>query len=982
MITTKALRMPKRIGNWILGLLLLFFSFPSVAALPQLNFGYYVSPDYFEFESLTGRYSGFLFDYVESLSNYAGRRFIYKQCDFNHCTDFLTSGQVDVIPVVVSNKNQELPYDLVPTPVSKAAVFLGLRHGRASLYSSKPQRVGFVKSSQSEPKLRAALVEKGFRNIRNLEFVGFDDSSNMFESYKNGDLEGMVIEALRRSVNLPIVAELFDADVYLAVRKGNEALKIMLQNSMMRMHTSDPMLENILNSKYFLSGEPLILTDEELNYLNRRQVIKAVATSGQAPYSFFENGHHRGLIADIAKIFERDLGIKFEVLESQNEFEMNEMLSHGQADILFDLYSDYNCARLYNMRMTSPYLSVDYVPITRDGRIPEKPKVAVLYGTFFTSEYMEELYQRDNITYYSSLVDCLHAVASGSADVTFMKSLVAQTQIELSGHRGLRTSGTAVFSHQIAVGVNANRDPILVRILNKEIAHIDKRSLRMLSNEIEFESLRRGSLIDLVYSYPLRSIGIIAVPLLFIIALLTYLVFERRRSFRTIRRIYYTNVKTGLHNGRWFEERIPKVIEKLNSGVFVGTPFVMVLAIKHTDILEKNYESCHLLEAERNWIIKCRENFPWILECAVAVDLEGIYILGLLKQKALIESLMQDFERAEKLFAIGGVAVNIRTVCGICMLKSGTRTNMSNVIVSAQMARDDAMSRGQSYVVYTDALEQVKLKHKRIEDLMEKGLENNEFEVWIQPKYAIRSRRVIGGEALVRWRSPEMGFMQPGEFVPLFEKNAFVIELDYYMLSKVRTIQQARSRDGKLCVPISVNQSGLHFSEDNYLSRMKELADSIPLPDGLLELEVTESAFFDITSRDPHRNASNIMQKLREMGYTFSMDDFSKGYSSMSSLLMLPMDTVKIDMDMLNAAMASDRARTIFAGVVKLCKSVDMKVICEGVENAEQEKMLLSTGCNYGQGYMFSKPLPMNLFLNMLDRQQASLSRHQSQKMS
>ena len=102
----------------------------------------------------------------------------------------------------------------------------------------------------------------------------------------------------------------------------------------------------------------------------------------------------------------------------------------------------------------------------------------------------------------------------------------------------------------------------------------------------------------------------------------------------------------------------------------------------------------------------------------------------------------------------------------------------------------------------------------------------------------------------------------------------------------------------------------------------------------------------------------------------------------MSSLLMLPMDTVKIDMDMLNAAMASDRARKIFAGVVKLCKSVDMKVICEGVENAEQEEMLLSTGCNYGQGYMFSKPMPMNLFLNMLDRQQASLSRHQSQKMS
>ena len=117
------------------------------------------------------------------------------------------------------------------------------------------------------------------------------------------------------------------------------------------------------------------------------------------------------------------------------------------------------------------------------------------------------------------------------------------------------------------------------------------------------------------------------------------------------------------------------------------------------------------------------------------------------------------------------------------------------------------------------------------------------------------------------------------------------------------------------------------------------------------------------------------MNKLRDMGYTFSMDDFSKGYSSVSSLLMLPMDTVKIDMDMLNAAMRSERARNLFAGIVKLCRSVEIKVICEGVETPEQEQMLLSTGCNYGQGYAFSKPMPLTLFLNMLDRQQSASGR-------
>ncbi len=158
---------------------------------------------------------------------------------------------------------------------------------------------------------------------------------------------------------------------------------------------------------------------------------------------------------------------------------------------------------------------------------------------------------------------------------------------------------------------------------------------------------------------------------------------------------------------------------------------------------------------------------------------------------------------------------------------------------------------------------------------------------------------------------------------------------------------------------------------------MKSMVDKIPAPSGLVELEVTESAFFDINSKDPRRNAESIMNRLIDLGYTFSMDDFSKGYSSVSSLLMLPVDTVKIDMDMLNAAMKSTKARNIFTGVVKLCRSVDIKVICEGVEKPEQEKMLLESGCNFGQGYAFSKPMPMQLFLQMLDKQHAAATNRQ-----
>lgn len=958
-------------------LILLFLSVFKVNASESLVFGFYSSPDYFELESSSGRFSGFLFDYMEAMSNYSARRVEYQQCEINECMDFLTREQVDVIPVVISSHTRisEFPYEIIPVKIAKAAVFLGLRHGRASLYASNPQRVGYVRMCNDEQSIREALSQRGFKEVRNLVFEGYDSSSQMFEAYRQGTLEGMIIESMRRSVSLPIVAELYDADVYLAVKKGNETLKEQIINSINRMHASEPWLENILNIKYFLSGEPLILTDDELNFLNQRRVIRAVASSFQEPFSYFQNGRHKGLLSDITKIFEHDLGIKFEIIESENITDMFEMIANGQADVVIDLYSDYNWARQKNMRITSPFLDVDYVSVTRAGGMPEKPKIAAPYGYFFTAEYIEKRFPREDISYFSTIRDCVDAVANGVADVTFMKSLIAQTQIEDSGHRNLRTNGSVVFSRQIAMGISARCDPMLVRILNKEIAHLDKPNVRRLSNEIEFESMRRSNVLDLVYSYPLRSIGFISVPLVLIIAFMSYLMMDRRRALLSLKSVYYKNVMTGLHNTRWFEEQIPKIIDRTNLRSGPDEAFVMIVKIKHKELLVKNYEARHLSEGECKWIGKLHDTFPWIMEYAAASELEGIYILGILKQGMSFETLMQDFERADRLFAVSGVSVNIKTVAGICTLNLKTKISMQNAIVSAQMALDDASTKGLQYSVYNEKIEQIRVKHKRIEDLMDKALAENEFEVWIQPKYAIRSRRIIGGEALVRWRSPELGFMQPGEFVPLFEKNAFVIELDYYMLTKIREMQQSRSRDSKLCVPISVNQSGMHFSEDNYLNRMKSLVDKIPLPEGFVELEVTESAFFDINSKDPRRNAESIMNRLIDLGYTFSMDDFSKGYSSVSSLLMLPVDTVKIDMDMLNAAMKSEKARKIFTGVVRLCRSVDIKVICEGVESAEQENMLLQSGCNYGQGYAFSKPMPMALFFQMLDKQHSASNR-------
>ena len=177
-----------------------------------------------------------------------------------------------------------------------------------------------------------------------------------------------------------------------------------------------------------------------------------------------------------------------------------------------------------------------------------------------------------------------------------------------------------------------------------------------------------------------------------------------------------------------------------------------------------------------------------------------------------------------------------------------------------------------------------------------------EFSVWYQPKYDLATHQLVGAEALVRWQSPELGLLPPGRFIEVFERNGFAVRLDYYMLGHVARFLEDRMKRGLPVVPVSVNQSALHISEGGYLRKMKETAEAYGLPAGLLDLEVTETAFVDFKTKEARESSRHIIDSLKSYGYATSMDDFCTGYSSIAMLQNLPMDSMKIDRSILLAA--------------------------------------------------------------------------------
>lgn len=266
-------------------------------------------------------------------------------------------------------------------------------------------------------------------------------------------------------------------------------------------------------------------------------------------------------------------------------------------------------------------------------------------------------------------------------------------------------------------------------------------------------------------------------------------------------------------------------------------------------------------------------------------------------------------------------------------------------------------TEGNALVFYNDEMLQAQLWEHKVEDMMEEALKNEEFLVYLQPKYNPVENKLIAAEALVRWNSPTEGFISPGKFIPIFEKTGFVKKLDDYMISHVAKQQAKWISEGKEVVPVSVNVSRAHFADPHLAEHIAELVDVYQVPHGCIEIELTESAFFD--DKDM---ILGTVRKLQENGFEVSMDDFGSGYSSLNSLKDLPLNILKLDAEFFRGENSTDRGKIVVSEAIHLAKSLDMKIVAEGVEKEDQVEFLASTGCDMIQGFYYAKPMPISDF--------------------
>ncbi|MEG1448384.1 MAG: EAL domain-containing protein [Oscillospiraceae bacterium] len=267
----------------------------------------------------------------------------------------------------------------------------------------------------------------------------------------------------------------------------------------------------------------------------------------------------------------------------------------------------------------------------------------------------------------------------------------------------------------------------------------------------------------------------------------------------------------------------------------------------------------------------------------------------------------------------------------------------------------------QYYIYYDDKLRNTLLDEQEITGLMQEALNQGQFTVYFQPKCCLESEKIIGAEALVRWHHPQKGFLSPADFIPLFEKNGFITTLDLYVLEK--TCQELRKwiDAGYNVVPISVNISRVDIYNPQLPEIISDIVNKYNLDTKYLHIEITESAYTE--------NAKQLIDMVTSMkarGFVVEMDDFGSGYSSLNMLSDVPVDTLKLDMRFLRGNNSKNKSEDILDFIVNLAERLKLSVIAEGIETQIDLNFLRSIGCEFGQGYYFSKPLPSEDFEKLI----------------
>lgn len=505
------------------------------------------------------------------------------------------------------------------------------------------------------------------------------------------------------------------------------------------------------------------------------------------------------------------------------------------------------------------------------------------------------------------------------------------------------------------VNENENKNQFVVKILGHDI-FISCRHMNI--NDWVLVIITPGNIVIEELNQVLKSVFIISITvIILLLGIASYIIISNINKKQKLYNLAYIDPITKLGNYYYFLKNGQEIIDKF----YAENIYVLIIDIEKFRTFNQKYGHTvgnNVLSQFSKGLIKILGKYDENMVCRFSNDIFGVLIEV---QDNNIGKIAERIFDSLSIINLNDISYNISPVIGIYRCKKND--DILIAIDKATIAHDSIIGNyNVKYSIFDENIEKKLAKEHEIEEVMDEALKNEEFCIYYQPKINLKNKKEILAEALVRWIRDDK-IVPPGEFIPLFEKNRFILKLDLYIFEHVCIDLNKWKKDFNVFPKISINLSKEHFDNPNFIDEYVNICDKYNIDKSSIELEITESA-----SIDKNINLTEVMDKIKKKDFKISLDDFGTGYSSLNMLENLPIDTIKIDKSFIDNIENNKKKIDLVKYILNMSKELNIKTVAEGVENKSQLEYLNLNNCDIIQGYYFSKPLSKKNFEKYLNK--------------
>ena len=906
-----------------------------------------------------GRRSGYAYEYQMKLAAYTGWTYEYVSGSWPELLEKLKAGEIDLMSDVSYTPEREGLMLFPDLPMGTEEYTLFVAPNNQDVTSADYTTLNGKKVGANHGSVQADYFVDWMRDhgvqAELVDLYGTEDES--LAMLERGELDAYVtVDSFVNPDRAVPVCKIGSSDYYFAVSNSRPDLLVELNAGMNRILDENYYFNQQMYEKHVKrAGANSFLPPEEVAWLSEHGPIRVGYQDNYLAFCTEDKatGKLEGALRDYldkASTCFANTRFDYEAVAYPTASAAMEALKNGEVDCVFPANLGSYDAESLGVVTTPPIVSTDVYAVIREANQKsfankEHVVVAVNEGNPNYDSFLRDCFPTWKAVYYPTVDDCLKAVSENVADCVLVSNYRYSNIARACEKLHLTFFATSAdIDYSFAVG---SGDMEMYSILTKAVSLIPDSAVNSAMSRYAAEDAKLT-----LGDFLVDNIGLVMALILTLLLVILALLIRSLRAGRKAKELISAteiDTLTGLYNRNYFFEYANRMYHE-----HPDTPM---------DAIVLNIERFHSVNALNGWDFGDRvlrmlgEEIRSIAGEADGIagrfqaDRFDIYCLHGENYQKMLDRLQGKLD-----------ALSPNTSIQLRMGVMQWQENLEPVQLFDRARTACKMARGnyaEHLVVFDEHVREREILDQRLMNDLRRALDSYEFEVFYQPKFDIQSNpaKLDGAEALVRWRHPELGMVQPADFVPLFERNGQIDVLDKYVWQEAaRQIARWREEFG-ITVPVSVNLSRVDVFDPTLENTLKGILRQNGLDHCALKLEVTESAYTENANQ-----VVKVVESLRKSGFEVGMDDFGTGYSSLNMLSEMPIDFLKMDRAFIQSIEHDEKDTQLVALIIGIADSLQIPVVAEGVETEGQMTLLRDLGCELVQGYYFSRPLPASAF--------------------